>query len=67
METIVLMLVRNEEQNIEKVLNSIICQEENPQVLIVDDASTDRTVEIALNTLEQSHLDFKIIFFKICC
>ena len=59
METIILMLVRNEEKTIERALKSVINQDD-VEIYLVDDASTDQTMKIALSVLANSGVDFKI-------
>ena len=52
----------NGEKRIAKTLNSIIEQDyENLEIIVVDDVSTDNTVEIVKNILEKSKRNFHII------
>ena len=61
METIVLMLVHNEEDHIERAIQSVINQtDQDIELFLVDDASTDRTFDRATSILLDSDLDFKI-------
>lgn len=60
METIVLILVQNEEKTVERALQSVINQGEDVEVYLVDDASTDETLGIALSVLAKSDLDFRV-------
>ena len=54
--------VYNVERCIEKTINSIKNQSyKNFELLLIDDGSQDRSIDIAKNLLEDSDVDYKII------
>jgi cellulose synthase/poly-beta-1,6-N-acetylglucosamine synthase-like glycosyltransferase len=60
----IIICAYNEERKIEKCLMSIISQDEisnYAEILIVDDGSTDNTIQIAKSVLEKSKIPFQII------
>lgn len=61
---------RNEESNIRHCLNSIInqsYQKEKFEVILIDDASEDKTVSVAASTLDNSGINHTIIQQKTHC
>ena len=62
-----IICARNEEQHVTACLNSIIQQDYEPskiQLIFINDASSDRTVQIAESVLKRSQLDYRIISNK---
>lgn len=60
----IIICARNEDTNIERCLTSIIEQQFDHsllEVILVNDASSDRTLFIAENVLKASHLNYQII------
>ena len=43
----IIITVRNEERNLPNLMDSLVAQEQPIEIIIVDSASEDRTVEIA--------------------
>jgi len=60
METIILMIVHDEEQYINRAIDSVLTQEEI-EVLLVDDASSDQTLMKAVAALKNAKLPFRVI------
>lgn len=63
-KTTIIICARNEEVNIERCLSSILEQQFDfslLELILVNDASSDRTLFIAENILKQSKIDFRII------
>ena len=56
----VIITVRNEERNLPNLLDSLVTQEQPMEIIIVDSASEDRTVEIAKSYAR--HFDFIKIY-----
>lgn len=63
------LVVRNEEWRLPKCLEHLLCQDilkelhaNDFEFLIVDNQSSDRTVEVATSLLQNSEIDFKIFY-----